>query len=221
MAEPGEVSVNYNLPSNTDKEKAERNQEEREVLPKLVNSPAKRRKKPLGRKFKDAVTGDDARSAFSYTFFDVVVPAIKGMALDAVNETLSRLLYGDVRGRARPSVGGLGTNNYVPYNRIGQKISSSVSSQAARAISPKARATHDFDEIILGSRGEAQLVLDGLMQRIAQYDVATVSDLYDFVGITGSFTDNKWGWYDLTGSTIDRAGREGYLLTLPRPEALN
>lgn len=214
--------INYNLPSNTDKEKLEA-EEERESLPQLVDAPATRRKKTVGRKFKEALTGEDAKSAFSYTFMDVVVPAVKGMFLDAVNETLSRMLYGDVRGRARPIIGGgMSTNNYVPYNRISTPAPPGGGGNPVnRAISQKARATHDFDEIVLGSRGEAQLVLDGLLSRIGNYQVATVSDLYDFVGITGSFTDNNWGWTDLTGSTIDRAGRAGYVLTLPKPQQLN
>lgn len=210
------------LPSNTKKDKAEV-EEERESLPQIVDSPARRKKKTVGRKFREAVTGDDARSAFSYAFLDVVVPALKGMALDAVNETLSRMLYGDVRGRARPILGGGTTNNYTPYNRVSTNTPSGGGAPVGqgRAMSQRGRATHDFDEIVLGSRGEAEMVRDALLERIDRFGVATVADLYDFVGITGSFTDNKYGWYDLKGATIDRAGREGYILTLPKPELLN
>lgn len=210
------------LPSNTKKDKSEQEEvEERESLPQIVDAPARRRKKTVGRKFKEAVSGDDARSAFSYTLTDVIIPAVKGMALDAVNEALSRILYGDVRGRGRPIVGGGSSNNYTPYNRVAQNAPSGGGASINRSITQKARATHDFDEIVLGSRGEAEMILDAMRQRIAQFDVVTVSDLYDYVGITGNWTDNKYGWYDLAGSTIDRAGREGYLLTLPKPELLN
>lgn len=223
MPEPeNKMSTDYSkLPSNTKKDKVEET-EERETLASVVESPARRRKKSVGRKFREAVSGDDARSAFGYTFSDVIIPAIKGMALDAVNEALSRMLYGDVRGRSRPIVGG-SSNNYTPYNRISSNTPAGggASVNQGRTITQRARATHDFDEIVLGSRGEAEMVRDALLQRIAQFDVATVADLYDLVQITGSFTDNKYGWYDLTGATIDRAGREGYLLTLPKPQLLN
>lgn len=209
----------YNLPSNTNKDKEAATDEPREALPQITSQAGVQRKKTLGRKFKEAVTGDDARSVVNYVFFDVVVPAAKNMFMDAINEGLSRALWGDAR-RGRSIIGGTsGSNNYVPYNKIGSNPNPVQSS--GRALSQQARATHNFDEIVLPSRGEAEVVLATLLDRIEKYDVATVSDLYDLVGITGNFQDNAWGWVNLAGSTIDRAGREGYLLSLPRPSALN
>lgn len=211
----------YNLPSNTHKDKEESATDDREKLPQITTEAGVPRKKTLGRKFKEAVTGDDARSVVNYVFFDVVVPAAKNMFMDAINEGLSRALWGDAR-RGRSIIGGSsGTNNYVPYNKLGSNPQRVASTSTGRSISQQGRATHNFDEIVLSSRGEAEVVLATLLDRIQKYQVATVSDLYDLVGITGSFQDDAWGWTNLAGSTIDRAGREGYLLSLPRPEPLN
>jgi hypothetical protein len=52
------------------------------------------------------------------------------------------------------------------------------------------------------------------------YGQASISDLYELVGITANFTDNKWGWTDLRSSSVSRA-RDGYLLNLPRPILLD
>lgn len=84
-------------------------------------------------------------------------------------------------------------------------------------MSRKARANHDFYEIIIPTRPEAEAVLEGLFALLDEYEVASVADLYEMVGESSQFTDRNWGWTDLRGSDIRRV-REGYLLDLPRPE---
>ena len=87
-------------------------------------------------------------------------------------------------------------------------------------MSHRARATHDFGEIIIPTRPEADAVLEGLFAILEEYDVVSVSDLYEMTGVTSHFTDRKWGWTDLRGSDIHRI-REGWLLDLPRPEVID
>jgi hypothetical protein len=91
----------------------------------------------------------------------------------------------------------------------------------SRDISRRARAGHEFDEIILESRAEAELVLEKLADLIEQYEVATVADLYELVGITASHTDLKWGWDDMRDAGVDRVRSGGYLLALPKTKAIN
>jgi hypothetical protein len=67
---------------------------------------------------------------------------------------------------------------------------------------------------------EAEEVIKRLDQLVDRYGSASVSDLYDLVGVSSEFTDGKWGWVDLRGADINRI-RQGYLLDLPRPEPLN
>ena len=87
-------------------------------------------------------------------------------------------------------------------------------------MSNRARANHDFDEIVLATRAEAEEVIDNLFALVDSYDTATVADLYGMVGQTGSYTDEKWGWSDLRGTSISRV-KGGYLLDLPRPQYLD
>jgi hypothetical protein len=89
-----------------------------------------------------------------------------------------------------------------------------------RSISRRARATHDFDEIILPTRVEAEEVIDRMFDIVSQYETATVADLYELVGINSNYTDGKWGWSDFRGAGVSRV-RNGYLLDLPRPESLD
>jgi hypothetical protein len=87
-------------------------------------------------------------------------------------------------------------------------------------MSRRARARHDFDEIVLETRGEADEVIDQLYEIVSRYDSATVADLYELVGLASTHTDNKWGWTDLRGAGVTRV-RSGYLLDIPEPRPLD
>jgi hypothetical protein len=87
-------------------------------------------------------------------------------------------------------------------------------------MSQRGRAKHDFDEIVLDQRSEAEEVIDRLYDVVNKYEQATVADLYDLVGLSSNHTDHKWGWTDLRGSGVSRI-RDGYLLDLPDPEPLD
>lgn len=115
---------------------------------------------------------------------------------------------------------------YVAYNKFGPGPMVS----AARVpeshdrhrveMSRRARSAHDFREIILETRAEAEEVIERLFDCVQKYQTATVADLYDMLGIEPAFTDDKWGWYALPGANARRV-RDGYLLDLPAPEPLD
>ena len=54
-----------------------------------------------------------------------------------------------------------------------------------------------------------------LEDMIDQYDIASVADLYDLVGIVGSYTDNKYGWTSVRSARIERV-RDGYVIRMPK-----
>ena len=69
------------------------------------------------------------------------------------------------------------------------------------------------------TRNEADDVIFHLKKLIKEYGSARLTDLYDMVDISGEFTDDRWGWFDLDDCGHRRV-RDGYLLLLPRPEPL-
>jgi len=87
-------------------------------------------------------------------------------------------------------------------------------------MSRRGRASHDFDEIILATRVEGEEVIERLFDLVSRYEAATVADLYELVGVSGNYTDDKWGWTDVRGSGVTRV-RNGYLLDLPKPEPID
>jgi hypothetical protein len=110
-----------------------------------------------------------------------------------------------------------GPTGYIQYNRMSGQQSRLPSAQ--RAISRQARGRHDFDEIVLDSRTEAEQVIDQLFDVVSRYESATVADLYALVGLAAAHTDYKWGWTDLQGAGVSRI-RDGFILDLPDPEPL-
>lgn len=205
-------------PSNSAKAKpvASPDPEERK-LESVVAGPVTRRKKPLGRRFTEAFIGGDAPSVWGYVVGDVLVPAARDMLADALTQGFERMIYGEARstGRRAASRGGQG---YTSYNRYS---SSTIRREDPRPpMSRRARSQHEFDEIILATRAEAEEVLDNLFQLIEKYGQATVGDLYELVDLTGNYTDDKWGWSDLRGSNVRRT-RNGYLLDLPKPDPID
>lgn len=188
-----------------------------EAIPGIV---AKERKKTLGQKFAEMFTGESAGNVWNYVLLDVLVPSAKNMASDALTSAVERFLFGDSRPRGRGVLGGGVGPGYTNYNRMSTSSRDAHPRSDPRQMTQRARAAHDFAEIVLETRGQAEEVLDRLTTIIEDYQVVTVNDLYDAVNISGNFTDAKWGWDNLAGTQI-RHVREGWLLDLPRPIPLN
>lgn len=200
------AKVNY--PSNA---RADKGKPQKPLIEQVTTGVVTQRRKPLMSRITESVTGDSTQSVGEYIVLEVLLPAAKNMISDAVSQGIDRLLFGESR-RAKSGE----RPGYTNY----QRASTGTSNYQRRDISPRSRATHDFDDIVLATRSEAEDVLDRLQDLIKQYEVAKVADLYDLVGISGSFTDDRWGWTDLRDARV-RNIRGGYLLELPRTQPID
>lgn len=184
------------------------------------------RKPSFGRRFKRAFTRDDGRSVFDHVAREVLIPAARDMVADAAREVVERTLYGDSyvnrSRRGRPSSGyfsgNVGSSMKVNYNRPSYLQDPRQKQEPTRSVTT--RGNVDVNDIILESRVEAEEVLSRLEALIVQYGRASVSDLFDLVGVTGQYTDEKFGWVNLENARPHRV-REGYLLDLPLPSQLD
>ena len=182
----------------------------------VVKTPAIVQKKSLGRRIKEMLFGDDAKDVGSYLLSDVFLPAAKNLLYDAVSQGANRLIFGNSSDRVRNNNRFSGYNsNYRNYN---DQYSSRESSN--RTMSYRARAHHDFDDIVFNDRGDAQATLDQMIDIIDRYEVCRVSDFYEAAEITTNYTDDNWGWYSLRGSRILQT-RNGFILDLPEPEPIS
>jgi hypothetical protein len=209
------------FPSNSHTPRSDEGEKPAEkVVTKIVSGNVSRKKKPLGIRFREMFFPHAEVSVVEYVVGEILVPALKDMMTDAVSEGFARMLNGgesrSSRRRPSSSGGAFGnTSNRVNYT--------SYSAPARRDERPsrRSRVSNDFDDVVLDSRKEAEDVINTLIDIIDKYDVATVQDMYELVGLEFHHTDSKWGWTNLNTAGIRRVGNQSYLLVLPKPEAID
>jgi hypothetical protein len=185
---------------------------DRPVIQQVVT--VSKAKKGLGTKFKETFVGDSAESVGQYVLFDILIPRVKDLLYETFTGGLERSLFGSST-RSSRAVRGSQLVSKTNYKGISEKTR-----PVEREISPRGRAIHNFEEILIHTRGEAEQVRDILTALVDQYECATVADLYAACGLTAEHTDLKFGWTDLTDLTINPARGGGYVLDLPRVEEL-
>ena len=174
---------------------------------KAITGSAKVKKKNEICKFRDIFVAEDLSNVKNYIFMDVLVPAVRKAVSDIVRDGIDMILYGKA-GSSRPRTS---TASYVDYSK-------SVSASSSTSVNTKMNYT--FDEVILTNRGEAEEVLSRMDELIETYGVVSVADLYDLCGITGNYTDNRYGWTSIKTAEVVRV-KEGYLLKFPKAMAIN
>ena len=178
-------------------------------LEKGVSGEAKTRKKSEVKKFANIFVPEDVENVKSYILIDVIVPGIKNAIADAV----SIMLFGEA--------GRLGGRNNKGSRASYQRYYDDRRDDRRDYGRPRAVSGFDYDDIVIDTRGDADLVLDQMESAINQYSLVSVADLYDLAGITcRSYTANKYGWTDLRGAKVVRV-RDGYILELPRTVQIN
>lgn len=175
--------------------------EETKTIEKVISGTAKTKKKNDVQKFADVFISEDVNNVKSYILMDVLVPAIKKAISDIVVNGIDMILYGEA-GHTKKSSGT--KPSYRSY------YESNNSNRTTR------RTAYSFDDIVMDNRADAEEVLDSMLATIDKYGIVSVADMYDLVGITGNYTDNKYGWTDLRSARIERERDGGYTINLPR-----
>lgn len=185
------------------------------VVGKVVENEVTRRKQPLGRRFASTFIKGEATSVWEYVLWDILIPSAKDTIADSISQGAERMLFGEARSSSRRT-------GRAPTRNGGSRViyEGMSSKRAERPERSRPSRTHDFDEIVLATRPEADAVLDAMFDLIKQYETVTVTQFYDLVDVTGTYMDNKWGWNSLEGVDVQRV-REGYIITLPRPVQLD
>lgn len=172
---------------------------------KVVSGSVKSKKKNGLQKITNVFVPEDVDDVKSYIFEDIVVPAVKDIILDAVRAFLG--VNGTSRGRSS-------TSSKISYRKYYDDRDRRDSAPA------RTRTGYDYDDIILETRGEAEDVLERMEELIDMYQLVSVADFYDLVGVSGNYTDNKYGWTNVRNASVVRV-RDGYMIKLPKALPLN
>lgn len=185
-----------NYKPNSDKYREGQQKDSEKKVEKVITGVAKAKKKSEVRRFADSFLAD--------IWSDVLVPALKKI----ITESIDTMLYGQPRrsNNVTSSTASYNSNNYWKASNNGGNNHSN---------NYRSGGSYNYNDIVVESRGEAEDVLARMDDLIATYGVVSVADLYDLVGITGKYTDNKYGWSDIGSAGVVRVG-DGYLLKLPK-----
>lgn len=192
-------------------------QPKKKVEPVVASS--KQVQRPASRRFFDSVFADSPKEILKNVVKTTFVPRLKAGVEEALGGLISGMLWGDPRNRPMSNVvqGTVIRGGGVNYNAI----SNSPSSMAAIA-GPQGRTSHGYRDLVFPTLQDAEAVLGYLYGCINEYRVVAVGDLYEAANQPASaiqISDNHIGWTSLDGARIS-AGRNGYVLELPRPVAI-
>lgn len=204
--------MDYNPNSNRFLTKDKPTEEEnlgKKKVDKVVSGSVKTKKKSSLSKFADTFIEEDKDTVVGYLLSEVLIPSFKKMVSDTIKTGIDKMLYGDAEvSRSNSPASKISYSKY--YN---DKSSYSRSSSTTPVVNR--RDTYEYNNIVLETRGDAEAVLMGMDDIIAKYEIVSVADLYDLVGIAGSYTDYKYGWTDIRSARIERV-RDGYVIRMPK-----
>ena len=194
-------------------EKAKVEEEKPETkIEKVVSGTSTKKKRSLLKRFADIFLTEDVGDVKTYILYDVLIPAVKENIADMINGAVGMLFFGEANRRSRRNANpqnGMRIN-YGGYFSDGQKKEKMPNYN-------RSRIAHNFDDVIFETRGDAELVLDGMLELLnSEYRQVTVADFYDLAGITSEWTDNKYGWTDLRSARVVGSPSRGYSIELPR-----
>ena len=181
------------------------------VIEKVVTGEVVQRKKPLGRRFREMITAREFKEAARYIMSDVLAPAAKNMLVDAVTKGAQRVVYGDTpqsrnRGYSDPRMGRVQYNSPIDRHLSSRRLPADRTAYS--------RDRKDIGEIVLPTKEDAAIVLERMVDIADQFDIVSVQDLYELLGLQSTHVDTKWGWSGLHDARITQV-REGFLIDLP------
>lgn len=211
VAQTDRKDIMENFPGNSNKGKEIAKSKPEKKVEKVVTGEVVQKHKTIGERFRGIFLGGELKPVTKYIAAEVLLPALRNMIVDATSKGVERMIYGEVAARR----GNMRSGPRVSYNN---PIDRGARPRAYLPDQP-VRRSRDVNNIILSSRAEAELVVERLNDIIEQFDVTSVADLHDLVGLPTTYVDNKWGWTNLHYVDV-RQVREGYLIDLPPVEAI-
>lgn len=198
------------FPGNSKKAKASEEKPEKKAVEKVVTGEVVQKKPPILQRIRNVFFAGDVNTVTRYLAQEVLLPAFRNLVVDFTSKGIEKMMYGD-SASPRHSAGGRSRYSYNAPIRRDNRPRVMLPDQPPH---PPPRSRHATPELIVSSKSEGDLVIERLVDIIDTYEVASVADLYDLLGLPNSYIDNKWGWTQLAYADV-RQVREGFLIELP------
>ena len=206
MAEHNDIVYNPDdFPSNTSEDKKKR-------LEKVIQGNVVKRndgflKRAITSIVSSDITTQDLRDEL---IFDYLVPTVKDTLVDMGKMLLDAIFYGSIVSRKK-------SGNGIKAAKVSY---SDYYDSKTKQVQVSNHTSYDFGTYAFQSRTDAEAALDQLIDIIREYSQVSVADFCDVIGVTCNFTDNKYGWTDLSKTTISRT-HDGYVINFDKPSPLN
>ena len=166
------------------------------------------RKPSVGEKFREAFIAEDAKTVKQYVIFDVIFPGLKDLTLSILHGAVDMIFTGKTTGKKRNGYYGVNHNNYGGYyGGSGSQANNQVKSWT-------------YENVTFANRNEAEDVLEQMRVYLDEYHRVSIATFNELAGVTGEYTDNRYGWKTLSDAKVMYHQGE-YFIDFPRPRDLN
>lgn len=212
------VKDNMKVDSQEEEQSVPKDKEKKQLKKVVQAQPTKVKRGLISRLVNGVIGPDGLPSIGAYVNEEIIKPAVKNIIYDAITSGLSRALNMDHKGYRPPTHGSGHSPNRTQYNTR-NSTSRPAPHEERRTARP---ARYGVEEYIIEERYDAAHVLTTLTENADAYDVVSVADYYDLIGVPSVYTDNTYGW---TVDTIHHASilpvRGGYIIKFPPVEVIN
>lgn len=218
-----DINFNNSLKSKTPSPTLGDIPEKEQHVKKVIKGNASFAKPTLMKKLKDTFISDDANNVGSYIVNDIIVPSVQEGIINTIISATT-MIFGRGRGGyygyrpydniSKASWRQPDRYDNTPYDRYGYRRDDRGASEY--------RSTRSYRDVEVDTYEDMLDVIHELYSLLERYHMVRVSDYFSAAGLTGEFTDNHWGWYDLPPRIAPRRTMSGrWTIDLPRPVALN
>jgi len=178
---------------------------EHPTLAPVVHGEVKRRKRSM---LASIFTPEDVTSVSAYIIGDVLVPKARDMIANTLKDSVDAIFYGTDAAPAKHSsmASKVSYRKYYDQKQDTQRRTSSVAREPL---------TYEYEEVVIESKAEAAEVIDKMNEIIDVYGHASIADMNQLLNMTGKWTDNDYGWDDISDARIVHT-RDGYSIKMPR-----
>lgn len=149
---------------------------------------------------------EDVDSAKTYVVRNMIIPGIKRLIMGTIGAFL-----GVESGANSWYYGKSTTAGNVAFRKYNEAYDNGQSKKTYRRVW--------YEDVIVASMGEAQMIMDRMNQILETYYRVRVLDLYEVAGVETNFTDSNYGWTNISQAKILET-RAGYLIKMPAPYPL-
>lgn len=175
----------------------------KEFTKKILKGTVKRKSEIS--KITDIFITKDIDSVKDYVVHDILIPEIKKIIEDIVVNSVGMILHGGDSVQVKKQ----SNNSYRSYY---DKKDRSVT---------KNRSVRSYEEAVFNTRAEANDIIDQMDELIDKFGFVRVSEFNELAGITGNYTDTKYGWTDIRNANVVRTREGYYIIKLPRALPVN